>query len=106
MLPPVFEPGSAGGDVDIGERHAGDGDTDRNDGVRVARHGGFRPDSSQFFDANNPATATTLTGPWWPYGNGLKAAWVQFLHVAARRVGLLVRVWIGGGGTELGDRSL
>ena len=55
----------------------------------------FDPISNQFFNANNPATAAALTGPWWPYSNNLKAAWVQFLTLRHGGSGYLFGYGLG-----------
>ena len=43
----------------------------------------------------NPATATALTPPWWPYSNNLKAAWVQFLTLRHGGSGYLFGYGLG-----------
>ncbi len=74
--------GSAGGDVDAGERHAGDGDADRGHGQRVAGDDGRRPDLEQFLQCEQPDDGHgEHVGPPYPNGNDLKAAWVQFLNL-------------------------
>ncbi len=56
------------------------------------------PISSQFFNANNPATAASLTGPWWQYSNSMKAAWVQFLTLRHGGSGYLFGYGLGAPG--------
>ena len=53
------------------------------------------PISNGYFGVNNPATATVLTGPWWPNSNNLKAAWVQFLTLRHGGSGYLFGYGLG-----------
>jgi large repetitive protein len=53
------------------------------------------PISNQFFTANNPGTTASLLGPWWPYSNSLKAAWVQFLTLRHGGSGYLFGFGLG-----------
>ena len=64
------------------------------------------PISNYFFTRTTRARRRrNVTGPPWPNGNGLKAAWVQFLNLRHGGLGLHVRVRVGSGGPVFGERD-